>query len=1062
MTFRRQAVISSAVMAACAGATQARAQAPTGSVTGRVVAAAGDRPLAGARVSVVGTTIVGTTRDDGRFTLARVPAGARRLRVSFIGYAPREVDVAVADGQPASVDVTLQASAIALSQVVVVGYGTQRREDLTGSVSSVGAQELQKTTVTTLEQGLQGRTPGVQVTQGDAAPGGGMRVQIRGTNSMNPGSAQPLYVVDGVPVSDNGGTKINGSLSQDDLNSLTQTNPLATLAPEDIESINILKDASATAIYGSRGANGVVIITTKRGRNANGRGQYTLNLQQGVASVVREVPVLDAFGYASYVNTAFINSFGPQTQYPYGGRPGSMTPDSIRKVMGAGTNWQSEIFRTAPITDGTLGFSGGDDNGGYNVSGNLLQQQGVISGSQFRRGGLRVNLDRTVTPRFRLSSSMAVTRSLNDMVRSSTINGYNATGIVREAVTYVPMLFRDTASADPRAEDATTLSTYGSNPLRYTDEVHENDQVTRGIGGLRGVVTLGRGFSFDQNLGTNYERRTYGAYYPHTVNEGRTANGKAVATGSEFGNLLSESLVRYEAALGRTQRLEAVGGFTFQRDRSTWDQQEVQGFANDILGGNVLQNGTVPQTPQSGLSTAALASWLGRVNYTLLDRYLFTATVRADGSSKFAANNKWATFPALAFAWKAADEPLFRGQRVFSDLKLRVSYGRSGNQAIGAYQSLPAIAGATMTINEAIVPAYVVTQLGNNDLRWETTSQYDAGLDFGLAGNRVTGTIDVYRKNTYDLLQNITLAQNTGFSSAWINSGDVTNKGIELQAAYDVLRPRAKGGLGWNVGANASRNVNRIGSLGNGIGQQFAGRLGSGGNLEATPFIQKPGYSIGTMWGYKTAGIVRTPEDSAAYSPVIGSAIRVGDLKYVDLTGDGKINADDQTKIGDANPSWIWGLTNTVRFGKFDASALLTAVRGNSVLNAERMRYLNLDGTLNVPAEIIENSFDPVKNPDGKYPMIRQDRKGDARFSDIFLENGSYVRLKNVQVGYNLALPRARTARVYVNGINLYTWTKYTGFDPEVSAFGGPDRPGVDLGSYPQSRTVTFGINTTF
>ncbi len=1058
MAFRRHTVITSAALAVCAAA--ARAQAPAGSVTGRVTSAAGDRPLAGARVSVVGTALATVTREDGRFVLPNVPAGARRVRVALLGYAPRDVDVAVAAGQPAAVDVALQATAVSLSQVVVVGYGTQRREDVTGSVSSVGAQELQKTTVTTLEQGLQGRVPGVQVTQGDAAPGGGMRVQIRGTNSMNPGSAQPLYVIDGVPVAGLGG-KFAGGVSEENLRSLTETNPLATLSPADIESINILKDASATAIYGSRGANGVVIITTKKGRR-NAGGQYTLNLSRGTSSVVRQVPVLNAYEFAEYVNRAYVNAYGAETEFPYGGRPGSLTPDSIRRTMGAGTNWQDQIFRSAPLTDGTLGFSGGDDQGSYSVSGNLLQQQGVIRGSQFRRGGLRVNLDRTVTERFRLSTNVAATRSVNNMVRSSTINGYRSVGIVRQALTYVPMAFRDTAQSDPRAESSDTWATYGANPLRYTDEVSEADQVTRGIGGLRGVVALGRGFSFDQNLGANYERRTYDLYFPRTVNEGRTVNGNAVASGSEFGNLVSESLVRFEGALGRGQRLDAVAGFTHQRDRYTGSQQEVQGFPNDLLGGNVLQNGTVPLAPQSDRNAATIASWLGRVNYSLLDRYLFTATVRADGSSRFAANNKWATFPAFAFAWKAADEPFLRGQRVFSDLKVRLSYGRSGNSAISAYQSLAAVAGTAMTLNEAVVPAYVITRLANPDLRWETTSQYDAGVDFGVWGNRLTGTVDVYRKNTYDLLQQISLAQNTGYGTAWINSGNVTNRGVELQAAFDVLRGGRPGAVSWNVGANASRNRNRIASLGSGIEQQFAGRLGAGGNLEAAPFIQKPGLPIGAMWGYRTDGLVRTAADSAAYSRVLGSAARVGDVRYADADGDGKITAADQTMIGDANASWVWGLSNAVRWRKFDASALLTAVRGNDIINAERMRYLNLDGSMNVPAEFVRDAFDPATNPGGRYPRVRQDRRGDARFSDVFIEDGSFVRLKNVQVGYNVALPGARTARVYVNGINLYTWTRYTGFDPEVSAFGGPDRPGVDLGSYPQSRTVTFGVNTTF
>jgi TonB-linked SusC/RagA family outer membrane protein len=1062
MTFRCYAVVSSALLAASALAgSEAQAQASTGTITGRLVDATSQQPIAGARVTVAGTSVGTTSRDDGRFVLTAVPTGARTIRLARIGFSPKDSTISVSAGMPVAVTFALRATVTSLSDVVVVGYGTARREDLTGSIASVQSEELAKTTVNTLEQGLQGRVAGVQVTQSDAAPGGSVRVQIRGTNSMNAGSAQPLYVIDGVPVSSSGGSKMQGNLSEGNLQSLTETNPLATIAPEDIESIDILKDASSTAIYGSRGANGVVMITTKKGRR-NSSGVYTFNIARGYSSVVREVPVLNAFDFATYVNKAYTNAFGATTQYPYGGRPGSSTPDSIRKLVGEGTNWQSAIFQTAPVTDGQLGFSGGDERGSYNVSSNLLQQQGVINGSQFRRGGLRVNLDRDVTKSFRLSTNVAATRSINNMVRSSTINGYNAIGIVREAVTYIPFTFRDTTKTDPRFEDANTLSVYGSNPLRYTDEVHEADVSTRGIGGLRGVLQLGHGFAFDQNFGANYERRAYNAYFPSTVNEGRNSKGNAQASGSEYGNLLTESLLRYNGSLGDKQTIEAVGGWTFQHDFSSWNSQEVQGFPNDILGGNVLQNGGTPMLPYSGQNSPKLASFLGRVNYSLFDRYLFTATVRRDGSSNFAANNKWATFPAFAVAWKAIDEPMLSGQHLLSDLKFRASVGKSGNQAISPYQSLAAISGVPMTLNEVVVPAYVYTQLPNPNLRWETTRQFDGGIDVGAFQNRLTLTADVYRKNTYDLLQQITVAQNSGFSDAWINAGNVTNKGVEFALGYDVLRAHKKDGFSWNVNANASHNRNRIMSLGGAFDQQFAGNLGAGGNLEVKPFIQKVGESIGAMYGYRTLGLIRTAEDSVNYAKQFTGLFKVGDVRYSDLDGDGKITSADQTIIGDANPTWTWGLSNTFRFGNFDASALVTAIRGNSVINAERMRYLNLDGTINVPREFIENSFDPTTNPNGKYPIIRQDRKSDARFSDIYIEDGSFVRLKNVQVGYNFGLPRARTARLYVNAVNLYTWTKYTGFDPEVSAFGGSQRPGVDLGSYPQSRVFTFGVNTTF
>src|SRR5438445_736404 len=392
------------------------------------------------------------------------------------------------------------------------------------------------------------------------------------------------------------------------------------------------------------------------------------------------------------------------------------------------------------------------------------------------------------------------------------------------------------------------------------------------LGGLRGVASLGGGLSLDFSVGANYERRTYSVYFPRSVNEGFSAGGDAVQAGSEFGSLLSENLVRYVRDFGSGHRIDAVGGFTYQTDKSTWNAQEVQGFPDDLLGGQVLQNGTNPQKPQSGSGKSVLASWLGRVNYALRDRYLFTATLRADGSSKFAANNKWAAFPAVAFAWRAIDEPALKRQTLLSDLKLRVSYGKSGNQAIGAYQSLPAISGATLTLNEVVVPAYVVTQLGNPNLRWETTSQVNVGLDFGAWHNRFTGSVDVYRKNTYDLLQQITLAGNTGFGTAWINSGNVINRGFELQASADVLTggPDA---VTWSIGVTVSKNRNRIESLG-AVAQQFAGRLGAGGGLEATPFIQKAGLPIGAMGGYRTNGIVRTSADSLAESALQGKAVR--------------------------------------------------------------------------------------------------------------------------------------------------------------------------------------------
>ena len=1069
MRFRRYLRWTPALLGALLWAGAATAQAPSGTITGRVMDASTQRPLNGASVFVPGTSRGTLTGEDGRFILQTVPAGMQRVRVNLIGYKDQDQTVLVTAGQIATVSFSIEAEAVALREIVAIGYGTTRRSDLTGSVASVKSEQINKVAVASFQQGLAGNVAGVQVTEGDAAPGGGIRVQIRGTNSMNSGSADPLYVIDGIPIASTNMQKASnfGSVTEENKNSLTVTNPLAELSPTDIESVEVLKDASATAIYGSRGANGVVIITTKHGRSRN--GNLTLNLSQGWSTVTNQIDMLNAYDYAVYNNLSRL-LVGDTAGQPYGGsaHPGSLTPDSIRKIVGSGINWQDRIYRSAPVQDMQMSYGGADDQGTYMVTGNLLQQTGVVKGSQFRRGGLRMNLDRNVvSPNLRFSTNVAFTRSLNNMVRSSTLNGYQAAGVVRQALEYSPWLRLDTAhTADPRAEDPSVLSTLGSNPVRYTDEVKELDQLTRGIGGAKFTATLPKGFSVEVSLGGNYEGRTYGIYFPRTVAEGMGNNGDAVQTKTEFGDLLSENLLRFQRDFGSKGRVDAVGGFSYDYSRSFWSSNEVRNFPDDLLGGNVLQNGTDNQKPQTGLAIWELQSWLGRANYSLADRYIFTATVRADGSSKFARNHKWATFPAFAFAWRLSQEPFFKSQSLFNDLKFRASWGLSGNQAIGPYQSLPQVGGVSNTyLAGSSVAAYALTALGNPDLKWETTRQVDAGLDFAAFNNRLTGTVDYYRKMTFDLLQSISLPTNTGFSNAWLNSGKVANNGIELQASYDVLRGQSLHGLTWNVSANASHNKNKIISLGT-LPQQYANRLGAGGNLEVRPFIQKPGLSIGSMWGYETDGLIKTAADSAKFQQMNGFAQRLGSYKYRDLNGDGKITTADQAVVGDANPKWIYGVNNTFTMGRWDLSALVTAVQGNSIIQTELMRWLVLapnQNFANVPYYIYNNAYNPKTNPNGTYPMPNENRIGfNGNFYDVFVEDGSYIRLKNVQLGYKIPLPRAQSARLYVSGTNLFTHTKYTGYDPEVSAFGGTDRPGVDQGNYPGQRQITIGVSATF
>jgi TonB-linked SusC/RagA family outer membrane protein len=1057
-----------AVLGIWLGATPAHGQAPGDTVLGHVTDST-QRPIDRVRVTLVGTSQAAETGNDGRYVLTRVPAGTNRVRFSRLGFLPVEQLVTVTAGQRATLNVVLTAVAMKLNEQVVVAYGTQRRVDLTGAVSTVSGDELQQTTVNSLEQGFEGRVPGVNVIQADAAPGGAMIVQIRGMNSLS-GVTSPLYVVDGVPLGTSGLDKLS-ILSQTDGNAtnLTETNPLAELAPDDIESITILKDASETALYGSRGANGVVMITTKRGHKGQ-RGRFNLNVQQSYAVVGKTLDVLNAYQYAQYVNTAYLHgNNGDSSTMPYGGRPGSQTPAQIQAIDGAGTNWQNKIYRTAPITDVHLGFSGGDEKGNYNIGGNWLDQDGVIIGSNFRRGGLRVNLDRDVTPWLKLSTSSELTRSTNEMVFTATQTTQNEAGIVRSAVTYPPFLpVADTGlfRRNPYYTDPSFLSQYGANPLNYTNSVPESEAFTHGVFNVKALADLTHGVSLDISGGGQYEGRDYSLYTPRTVQEGGTTNGMAVVSNSDYTMFQSENLLRYNQTFGGIHRIDFMAGYTYEWDKSNWTTNTVEDFPNDLQGANALQNGLVDLAPQTGHPIWELQSYLARLNYGLLDRYLFTAMVRRDGSSRFAENNKWGTFPSFAFAWRPIAEPFLRDQTLLSDLKLRVSWGQVGNTSIAPYQSLPGYTNVVTTINENQVNAITETQLGNNSLRWETTTQWDGGIDVGAWKQRVTFTGDVYYKRTVNLLQQLTLPDNTGFGTIFINSGIVTNKGIELAATVDVLRGANTHGLTWTVGANAFHNVNNVVTLGP-VAQQFGPALGAGGLAIFQPFIQKPGVPIGTIWGYKTYGIYKTQAQVNAdltYDPTAC----LGCVRYVDPAHPAAVTAASQGPIGNVNPDWTYGFTSRWTWHHFDLSTLVTMVKGNSIINVERARYLVLNGTINVPTQYVQNAYDPVTNPNGKYPEINSNNPQFGRFSDLFVENGAYLRLKNVQLGYTLNLPGARSARVYVNGINLLTSTNYSGYDPEVSAVGdgqGLDvnhMPGVDQGSYPMQRIFQFGINTTF
>ena len=525
---------------------------------------------------------------------------------------------------------------------------------------------------------------------------------------------------------------------------------------------------------------------------------------------------------------------------------------------------------------------------------------------------------------------------------------------------------------------------------------------------------------------------------------------------NEFTNLINENLLRYQNEFGK-HRVKVVGGFTYETNKDYWINNEARDFADDVLSFYALQTGLSHVPTRTNSATWKLASWLGRANYVLDNKYLFTGTFRYDGSSKFAANNKWAPFYSFAVAWRASEEEFIKNIEAISNLKLRLSYGQSGNQAVSPYQSLATIQGVTTSFNNVLVPAVVEGRLENNNLRWETTSQINVGLDVELWGGRLFSTINYYQKQTEDLLQQITLAPNTGFTSALVNSGTIENNGFELElGGYPV-----RGDLTWQISGNYSLNRNQITDLGD-VEEQFADRLGAGEGLTVFPFIQRPGLPIGSIYGYVEDGVFQNEEEVAAYIDIQNNAA-VGQIRFTDTNGDGTISDADRTIIGDVNPDYIWGLSNTFSWKGWDLSFLFQGVVGADIINTLSIRFHTLDGRRNVPVSIYENAW----SSDGSSNLHRQINlnNGTTRFSDRYIEDGTYIRLKNVQLGYHLPVKKLdwlSNARIYVNAINLWTLTDYTGYDPEVSAFSSSSMKGVDLGNYPQSRTVVFGINLSF
>ncbi|WP_234735801.1 SusC/RagA family TonB-linked outer membrane protein [Tellurirhabdus bombi] len=973
----------------------------------------GAEPLPGVNVIIKGTQQGTTTDVNGQYSLNVPNAADATLSFSYIGYVSQETKI----GNRATVDVTLQSDERSLSEVVVVGYGTQRKIETTGSIASVKAAELVQTPVANVAQGLQSRVAGVQVNQNTGAPGGNVSVRIRGTNSIN-GNSEPLYVVDGIQISNSGG--------------INDVSPLSTINPNDIESVEILKDASASAIYGSRAANGVVLITTKRGKS--GATRVTLDSYYGVQKVAKTLPVLNATEFAQLENEIF-----KRNDYP--------DPASL----GEGVNWQDIIFREAPIQNHQLSINGGTDKTQLALSLNYFDQKGIIVNSAFKRYSLRLNVDHKISDRIKVGTSILGTYAINSGITtgSQTIGdaGVVTGSILGAAIGAPPTLqpYRADGSLFPFGEQANGQYREVTNPLSFANVLNQNN-IQRTLANVYGDFNIAKGLTYRASFNVDLQSSLRDTYNPRAnvaQNDLNDNSGSASKINRYNTALLHESILTYSTLLAKNHSLKGTAVFATQAELFNDNIIETTGFPNDATKNNALQL-ALNRTVSSYRNRQRLDSYLARVNYGYKDKYFLDLTARVDGSSKFGANHKYGLFPAVSAAWRIIEEPFIKQLSWLSDLKLRASYGITGNAGgISPYQSLATVSasGSDYNLNHAYVTGINPAGIANPDLRWERSAQANIGVDISLLNNRFSVIVDAYQKTTKDLLYVKALPLSSGYSTITGNFASLENKGLEFAVNARLL----DGPLQWSVSGNMTMNRNKVLDLDGGVTPE---------RFITAYSLLKVGDPLGIFKTYVFDGINQSGE-----TILPGYGGRLGGHKVKDVNGDGTISSLDQVITGNPNPAFIYGFSTNLSYKGFDFSAFLSGSQGNDIYNASRLSFENPLGQRNMLKGLV-NRWSPT-NPSNQY--VSGSQADRLPITNYVVEDGSYLRCKNVTLGYTL--PRIKgiqQIRVYASANNLFTITNYSGFDPEVNTYAGSNTAiGIDNLVYPQARSFLGGIQIT-
>jgi TonB-dependent starch-binding outer membrane protein SusC len=963
-------------------------------IKGKVVNEKGES-LAGVTIHIKNTNVGVITDENGNFHM-EVPDEKTILEISYVGYKTTYVVA----GKGKQLSLTLSPDDKKLESIVVVGYGTQREKDLTGSVSALNNKDFNQGVLLSPQQSIQGKLAGVNISQNSGKPGGSNTVRVRGGTSLT-SSNDPLYVIDGVPISNSAGlAQANINNYGIDIFDQEPTNPLMTLNPDDIESVTVLKDASATAIYGSRGANGVIVITTKKG--SAGKARITVGMSGGISKVAGTLDVLSADQYRKEIATL------------------GLTIDD----KGASTNWQDKIYRTGYLQDHYLSMSGGAGKTVYRASLGYSSQQGVLLATDLKRTNARINithsaLDDRLT--FDLRVNYGQTFSKQAPV-SNTVGSEFGTSMNYEALVFNPTY----PVYDPNG-NYYFVPPYRINPVSYSNQILDQLTNNRFIGNLSTTLKILKPLSVNVNLGYTNQNINRNSFISKNNLLGQGSGGYASVQKLEDYSKLIETILRYEQKFGR-HSIEALAGYSWQYFVNEGDRTTAQGFLSDEFKWYSLQAASSITSVSTFKGSNTLISFYGRGNYNYDDRFLVTGTVRRDGSSRFGSGNKWGMFPSGSVAWRISKEKFFRVKPI-SDLKIRVSYGVTGNQEIGNLSSITTL-GATTTgyiVGGTRITTVLPQQYANPNLKWEQTGQFDAGIDYVLFEGRLRGSIDYYVKKTTDLLLRIPVPSPTAVSTQLANVGSVQNKGVEIDITGKIID---KTDFRWQSSFNISFNRNKVLSLSN---EQFSGNNIQIAPLQGTVSLGKfaqlilPGQPLGTFWGPRYTGIKSGKETFVAGADTI---------------------------IGSAQPNYIFGFTNTLNYKKWTLNFVFRGSVGNDVFNltAANMSYLS-----NLP---------------GKNVLVSAVTSGIARdapkvFSSRWIENGSFVRLDNMTLSYNLSLKNTfiNSANVFLSGQNLLLISKYSGVDPEVNAEitrTGTAPLGVDYLGYPRARTISVGVNLSF